>query len=211
MLNNVDDFSIILLPRGLHRPKSGTDYVSSNEKRHSSCYLESILCTIRKVDRVLVLLFANKSSVIMSGLVRLSRKTRRVQRCQMQTVGGMPHARRCAGLRLSSKMSVSRATSLRQRRRDVRQPVWTEPVSGSQRSQFTKEGALIFTDSSLFQGGRLFLPESCTVVLNGGISYWVEAAVFREVSVKSGRPPALNDFKSRWGDPWLLGAGALPS
>ena len=81
-------------------------------------------------------------------------------------------------------------------------------VSGSQRSQFTKEGALIFTDSSLFQGGRLFLPESCTVVLNGGISYRVEAAVFREVSVKSGRPPALNDFKSRWGDPWLLGAGA---
>ena len=29
--------------------------------------------------------------------------------------------------------------------------------------------------------------------------------------MKSGRPPALNDFKGRWGDPWLLGAGAPPS
>ena len=25
--------------------------------------------------------------------------------------------------------------------------------------------------------------------------------------MKSGRSPALNDFKGRWGDPWLLGAG----
>ena len=74
-----------------------------------------------------------------------------------------------------------------------------------------ERGALIFTDSSLFQGCCLFLPESCTVVFNGGISYWVEAAVFREVSVKSGRPPALNDFKGLWGDPWLLRAGAPPS
>ena len=25
--------------------------------------------------------------------------------------------------------------------------------------------------------------------------------------MKPGRPPALNDLKGRWGDPWLLGGG----
>ena len=43
------------------------------------------------------------------------------------------------------------------------------------------------------------------------ISYRVKATVFRDVSVKSGRPSALNEFKGRRGYPWLLGVGAPPS
>ena len=43
-------------------------------------------------------------------------------------------------------------------------------LDGWHRCQSTEEGALIFTDSGIFHGGCLFLPESSTVVLDGDIS-----------------------------------------